>query len=77
MPPEMLVVATHDDIADLGDAGQAARLPRAYAHTPFEGRRDDLLCEGFNVVPTSEDIYNAGSWRFDAVLQPESWSAHQ
>jgi exodeoxyribonuclease-3 len=24
------------------------------------------------VVPTNFDIYNAGSWRFDAVLQPET-----
>jgi exodeoxyribonuclease III len=23
-------------------------------------------------VPTNSDIYNAGSWRFDAVLQPET-----
>jgi exodeoxyribonuclease-3 len=36
-----------------------------------------LLCGDFNVVPTNSDIYNAGSWRFDAVLQPETracWS---
>jgi exonuclease III len=26
----------------------------------------------FNVVPTNFDIYNAGSWRFDAVLQPQT-----
>ncbi len=23
-------------------------------------------------MPTNNDIYNAGSWRFDAVLQPET-----
>ena len=34
--------------------------------------RDVILCGDFNVVPANEDIYNAGSWRFDAVLQPET-----
>jgi exodeoxyribonuclease-3 len=36
-----------------------------------------VLAGDFNVVPTNADIYNAGSWRFDAVLQPETrekWS---
>jgi exodeoxyribonuclease III len=36
-----------------------------------------VLAGDFNVVPTNIDIYNAGSWRFDAVLQPETrekWS---
>jgi exodeoxyribonuclease-3 len=36
-----------------------------------------VLAGDFNVVPTNIDIYNAGSWRFDAVLQPqtrEKWS---
>jgi exodeoxyribonuclease III len=31
-----------------------------------------VLAGDFNVVPTNYDIYNAGSWRFDAVLQPET-----
>ncbi len=31
-----------------------------------------VLAGDFNVVPTNNDIYNAGSWRFDAVLQPET-----
>ena len=31
-----------------------------------------VLAGDFNVVPTNRDIYNAGSWRFDAVLQPET-----
>jgi exodeoxyribonuclease-3 len=31
-----------------------------------------VLAGDFNVVPTNFDIYNAGSWRFDAVLQPET-----
>ena len=40
---------------------------------PFSRRLDGSkaealrwLCGDFNVVPTNEDIYNAGSWRFDA-----------
>ncbi len=33
---------------------------------------DVIFCGDFNVVPTNQDIYNAGSWRFDAVLQPET-----
>ena len=36
-----------------------------------------VLCGDFNVVPTNEDIYNAGSWRFDAVLQPETRAAYR
>jgi exodeoxyribonuclease-3 len=51
----------------------------------FIGYAERLLASGapvvlagdFNVVPTNIDIYNAGSWRFDAVLQPqtrEKWS---
>jgi exodeoxyribonuclease-3 len=31
-----------------------------------------VLAGDFNVVPTNQDIYNAGTWRFDAVLQPET-----
>jgi exodeoxyribonuclease-3 len=31
-----------------------------------------VLAGDFNVVPTNFDIYNAGSWRFDAVLQPQT-----
>lgn len=34
--------------------------------------RPTILAGDFNVVPTKIDIYNAGSWRFDAVLQPET-----
>ncbi|GAB6197456.1 exodeoxyribonuclease III [Lysobacter xanthus] len=35
-----------------------------------------LLCGDFNVVPTDEiDIYNAASWKKDALLQPESREA--
>jgi exodeoxyribonuclease-3 len=49
----------------------------AYARTLVDCGRDVVLCGDFNVVPTNEDIYNAGSWRFDAVLQPETRSAYQ
>ena len=31
-----------------------------------------VLAGDFNVVPTKKDIYNAWSWRFDAVLQPQT-----
>jgi exodeoxyribonuclease-3 len=31
-----------------------------------------ILAGDFNVVPTNIDIYNAGTWRHDAVLQPET-----
>jgi exodeoxyribonuclease-3 len=36
-----------------------------------------VLAGDFNVVPTNTDIYNAGQWRFDAVLQPQSRAAYQ
>jgi exodeoxyribonuclease-3 len=39
--------------------------------------RDVALCGDFNVVATNEDIYNAGTWRADAVLQPETRRAYQ
>ena len=35
-------------------------------------RKPVVLAGDFNVVPTNFDIYNAGSWRFDAVLQPQT-----
>ena len=44
----------------------------AYAKTLLAGGGDVVLCGDLNVVPTNNDIYNAGSWRFDAVLQPET-----
>jgi len=44
----------------------------AHARTLIDRGEDVILCGDFNVVPTNEDIYNAGSWRFDAVLQPET-----
>jgi exodeoxyribonuclease-3 len=36
-----------------------------------------ILAGDFNVVPTNNDIYNAGSWRFDAVLQPQTRALHE
>lgn len=44
----------------------------AHARTLMDSGRDVVLAGDFNVVPTNFDIYNAGSWRFDAVLQPET-----
>lgn len=44
----------------------------AHAKTLLATGRNIILCGDFNVVPTNNDIYNAGSWRFDAVLQPET-----
>ncbi len=49
----------------------------AHAQTLIDSRSDVLLCGDLNVVPTNQDIYNAGSWRFDAVLQPETRNAFQ
>ena len=49
----------------------------AHARTLIASRGDVILCGDFNVVPTNEDIYNAGAWRFDAVLQPETRSAYR
>ncbi len=47
----------------------------AYAAGLIAAGRDVVLCGDFNVVPTNNDIYNAGSWRFDAVLQPQTAGA--
>ena len=44
----------------------------AHAKTLLASGKDVVLCGDINVVPTNNDIYNAGSWRFDAVLQPET-----
>src|SRR3954470_14365819 len=48
-----------------------ARFER-YAATLMASGHATVLAGDFNVVPTNNDIYNAGSWRFDAVLQPET-----
>ena len=44
----------------------------AYAAGLLRAGEPVVLAGDFNVVPTNDDIYNAGSWRFDAVLQPET-----
>ena len=44
----------------------------AYAAKLLAANEPAVLAGDFNVVPTNNDIYNAGSWRFDAVLQPET-----
>jgi exodeoxyribonuclease-3 len=49
----------------------------AHAGTLLESGREVVLCGDFNVVPTNQDIYNAGAWRFDAVLQPETRQAYR
>jgi len=49
----------------------------AHARTLLASGGDVVLAGDFNVVPTNDDIYNAGSWRFDAVLQPETRAAWQ
>jgi len=44
----------------------------AHARTLIDAGLPVVLAGDFNVVPTNFDIYNAGSWRFDAVLQPQT-----
>ena len=44
----------------------------AHAQALGDSGGDVILAGDFNVVPTNFDIYNAGSWRFDAVLQPQT-----
>jgi exodeoxyribonuclease-3 len=43
-----------------------------HARTLMDSGLPVVLAGDFNVVPTNFDIYNAGSWRFDAVLQPQT-----
>jgi exodeoxyribonuclease III len=49
----------------------------AHAQMLMRAGGDVILCGDFNVVPTNEDIYNAGAWRFDAVLQPQTREAYR
>jgi len=46
-----------------------------YAARLMKAGEPVVLAGDFNVVPTNNDIYNAGSWRFDAVLQPQTREA--
>jgi exodeoxyribonuclease III len=43
-----------------------------HARTLMDSGLPVILAGDFNVVPTNFDIYNAGTWRFDAVLQPQT-----
>ena len=49
----------------------------AHAATLVASGVPTVLAGDFNVVPTNADIYNAGTWRFDAVLQPETRERHE
>jgi exodeoxyribonuclease-3 len=49
----------------------------AHGETLMASGRPVVLAGDFNVVPTNADIYNAGSWRFDAVLQPQTREKYQ
>jgi exodeoxyribonuclease-3 len=49
----------------------------AYAKKLRAAGKPAILAGDFNVVPTNFDIYNAGSWRFDAVLQPETRALYE
>lgn len=49
----------------------------AYAESLLEEGPEAILCGDFNVVPTNEDIYSAGAWRFDAVMQPQTREAYR
>jgi exodeoxyribonuclease-3 len=42
----------------------------------FADGRPVVVCGDFNVVPTDSDIYDAKSWRKDALLQPETRAAY-
>jgi exodeoxyribonuclease-3 len=49
----------------------------AHAKKLIGSGRPVVLAGDFNVVPANIDIYNAGSWRFDAVLQPQTRALHE
>ena len=49
----------------------------AHAQALIGSGSDVVLAGDFNVVPTNSDIYNAGTWRFDAVLQPQTRAAFE
>ena len=49
----------------------------AHARTLVDADMPVVLAGDFNVVPTNRDIYNAGAWRFDAVLQPQTQEAYR
>lgn len=49
----------------------------AHAKGLYKLKEPVVLAGDYNVVPTDFDIYNAKSWRKDALLQPESRDAYQ
>jgi exodeoxyribonuclease-3 len=49
----------------------------AHAKTLVSLPRPVVLAGDYNVVPTDFDIYDAKSWRKDALLQPESRAAYE
>ena len=49
----------------------------AHAKGLYKLKEPVVLAGDYNVVPTDFDIYNAKSWRKDALLQPESREAYQ
>ena len=49
----------------------------AHAKGLYKLKEPVVLAGDYNVVPTDFDIYNAKSWRKDALLQPESRQAYQ
>lgn len=48
-----------------------------HARTLYASGQPVILAGDYNVVPTDFDIYNAKSWRKDALLQPETRAAYQ
>jgi exodeoxyribonuclease-3 len=49
----------------------------AHAQSLYDSGQPVILAGDYNVVPTDFDIYNAKSWRKDALLQPETREAYQ
>ena len=47
-----------------------------HAQELFESGQPVILAGDYNVVPTDFDIYDAKSWRKDALLQPETREAY-
>lgn len=48
-----------------------------YAQKLYASGKPVVLAGDLNVVPTDFDIYNAESWRMDAVMQPETREAYR
>ncbi|MDB5860736.1 MAG: Exodeoxyribonuclease [Ramlibacter sp.] len=52
------------------------RFNRHAQHLLADGE-PTILAGDFNVVPTNFDIYNAGAWQWDAVMQPQTRRAYE